>query len=140
MAKATHAVKRVAAARKVRPAFALNAVAATFLRAHRALLAAEHAYEAAAVREHGKRWFDASYRDGLVSSPSTEARAEAVQRRRRALERRANTVIAKVRSKRRPTASDVLLLGMAGWHSLKAYHALAEAVPRVAGIDMEALA
>jgi len=52
----------------------------------------------------------------------------------------ATKIITGIRFKRRPAASDVVLLGMAGWYSPKAYHALVDAVTRVAGIDMEAAA
>ena len=122
-----------------RTPFRLNAQARRFLQAQLECNAAEQAYEAAGLREHGKRWNNPTYRDGLVSSAETRARCEAMTAKRQAVESMAQVITVRLKMKKRPTLDDVLLLGMAGWHA-NTYHALCRALPMVAGIDMRAAA
>lgn len=140
MAKAIRPVKRVAAARKPRAPFKLNTQARAFLQAHQEFTAAERAYQTAGVRDHGRRWGNPSFGDGLVSSADTQARCKAMLAKRQAVEDMAARIATRLKAKKRPTLNDVLLLGMVGWHSAKAYHALCHAVPKAAGIDMRAVA
>ena len=139
MAKAIRQIKRAAAARKPRAPFKLNTQARMFLEAHQEFTAAERAYEAAVIREHGKQWNDPSFRDGLVSSADARARCTVMLAKRQAVEDIAARIATCLKRKKRPTLDDVLLLGMAGWHA-NTYHALCHAIPKAAGIDMTAAA
>ncbi|MBX9588840.1 MAG: hypothetical protein K2X43_06020 [Hyphomonadaceae bacterium] len=135
MAKATRPVKNVAAAYKSRSPFKLNRQSRTFLQAHLECGAAEEAYEAAGRRDHGKRWGKGL---DLAISAETRALGDAARAKRAALETLAEDISTRLKAKVRPNLDDVLLLGMVGWHSPKAYHALCRLVPMVAGIDMRA--